>query len=37
MKSNEIKWIQMKSERITEECEFIGTFWEKCEQDSMNH
>ena len=37
MNSNEFKWYLKKSARITENCEFIGTFWEKCEQDSMNH
>ena len=34
MNSNEIidefTRIQMKSAKITEKCEFIGTFWEKC-------
>ena len=34
MNSNEIidefTRIQMKSAKITEKCEFIGTYWEKC-------
>ena len=30
MNSQEHKWIQMKYERISEKCESIGTFWEKC-------
>ena len=30
MNSQEHKWIQMKYARISEKCESIGTFWEKC-------
>ena len=30
MNSQELKWSLMKFAKISEKCEFIGTFWEKC-------